>query len=77
LRHLVHSWDEEICEDNLWGLPTLNSEDGRGVKVYHTSFQTQSVLLFLIELSEYEVLHVIKQANKEVKLIRDRQAFGK
>jgi hypothetical protein len=27
LRHLVHSWDEEICEDNLWSLPALNSED--------------------------------------------------
>lgn len=25
LRHLVHSWDKEICEDNLWCLPTLNS----------------------------------------------------
>jgi hypothetical protein len=47
------------------------------VKVYHASLQTQTVLLFLIELFEDEVLHVIEQANKEVKLIRDCQAFGK
>jgi hypothetical protein len=47
------------------------------VKVYHASFQTQTVLLFLIELFEDEVLHVIEKANEEVKLIRDRQAFGK
>ena len=66
LRHLVHSWDEEICEDNLWSLPTLNSEDSRWVKVYHASLQTQTVLLFLIELFEHEVLNVIEEANKEV-----------
>lgn len=46
------------------------------MKVYHASFQTQIVLLFLIELFENEVLHVIEQANKEFKLIRDSQAFG-
>ena len=64
LRHLVHCWDEEICEDNLLCLPTLNSEDGRWVKVYHAPLQTQTVLLFLIEIFEHKVLHVIEQANK-------------
>jgi hypothetical protein len=77
LRHLVHSWDEEICEEYLWSLPSLHSEDGRRVKVYHAPLKTQIVLLFLIERFEYIVLHVIEQASKEVELICDRQAFGK